>query len=37
MSAARMAVSDTLVLAKRNFLRIARAPSIVASRTTLSI
>jgi len=37
MSAARMAVSDTLVLAKRNFLRIARAPDLLLAFTVQPI
>jgi ABC-2 type transport system permease protein/oleandomycin transport system permease protein len=37
MSAVRMAVSDTLVLAKRNFLRIARAPDLLLAFTVQPI
>ena len=37
MSAARLAVSDTLVLAKRNFLRISRAPDLLLAFTVQPI
>jgi len=37
MSAARLAISDTLVLAKRNFLRISRAPDLLLAFTVQPI